>query len=491
MTFSISNYSPPGPVASAFLASDAFVRLLMGPIGSGKTNTCFFDALIRAATMPPCRDGVRRFKGLVVRDTYRELYSTTIKTWEDWFPRTVGEWSGSEDRPAIHKLTFQLADGGMLELEMHFRAIGEQSVEDALRGLEVTWAYVNEADLCAPEILVHLPGRVGRFPKVRDFAPGITFFSGIVLDCNAPDTDNYIYRDFVEKPKEGYAFFRQPGGRSAAAENVQNLPPRYYERICAANENQPWWIRRMVDNEFGASRAGLPVYSQFQDSDHVRPGMEPAEGLPIYFSCDAGLTPAAVFFQVLPGGFMRVLDELVPGRAGATLFGQAVADFVELAYPGFRLVAAWGDPSAEYGADLESGDLSFLDTVSGLVGVHIMPADTNELGARIEAVRQLLMTRPDGKTPALQISDRCPLLRRGFNSHYRFKKKRTGQVESYDLKPEKNDWSHVHDALQYGALGWRGRNAVISNSVSTEPGHLRRNQSSTVIPSSDFDVFAA
>lgn len=492
MSFSISSYAPPGPVAAAFLASHEFVRLLMGPIGSGKTNTCFFDALIRAATMPPCRDGTRRFKGLVIRDTYRELYSTTIKTWEDWFPRTMGEWSGSEDRPAVHKLTFELADGGMLELEMHFRAIGEQSVEDALRGLEVTWAYVNEADLCAPEILVHLPGRVGRFPKIRDFPVGVTFFSGIVLDCNAPDTDNYIYVDFVEKPKEGYAIFRQPGGRSPAAENVQNLPPRYYERICAANENQPWWIRRMVDNEFGASRAGLPVYPQFQDSDHVVPGMRPIEGLPIYFACDAGGTPAGVFFQVAAGGYMRVLDEFVPGHMGATAFGQQVADFATLEYPGFHLVAAWGDPSAEYGADTENGELAWLDTVAAQIGIPILPTEGNEIGVRIDAVRQLLTARPDGKTPSLQISDRCRMLRRGFNSNYRYKKLKRGQAVVYDRdKPEKNEFSHVHDALQYGALGWRGRNAVVQNVVNTETGKLRRNRGDSFVPSSDFDVFAA
>ena len=487
----VTNFAAPGPVAAAFLADRSFVRLLMGPVGSGKTNTCFFDALYIAATMPPCLDEVRRFRGLVVRDTYRELYSTTIKTWWEWFPKDMGEWSGSEDRPGIHKLTFTCADGRIVEIEMHFRAIGDQSVEDALRGLEVTWAYVNEADLCAPEILVHLPGRVGRFPKRRDFSAGVTFFSGIVLDCNAPDTDNYVYRDFVEKPKEGYRLFRQPGGRDAGAENLHNLQPGYYARQIAANANEPWWIKRMIDNEFGASRSGLPVYSQFHDSDHVRAKMEPVEGLPIYFACDAGLTPAGVFFQVLAGGFMRVLDELVPGRNGATAFADAAADFMALHYPGFILASAWGDPSAEYGADTENGELTFLDTVSGIIGVTIHPAETNELGARIEAVRQLLIARPDGKSPALQISDRCPLLRRGFNSHYRYKKRRVGQVETTGLKPEKNDWSHIHDALQYACLGWRGRNAVVSNTVSHEPGRLRRGSADNFVPPSNFDVFNA
>ena len=38
------------------------------------------------------------------------------------------------------------------------------------------------------------------------------------------------------------------------------------------------------------------------------------------------------------------------------------------------------------------------------------------------------------------------MLLRGFRHGYRYKKKRTGELED---KPDKNEYSHIHDANQY------------------------------------------
>jgi hypothetical protein len=70
--------------------------------------------------------------------------------------------------------------------------------------------------------------------------------------------------------------------------------------------------------------------------------------------------------------------------------------------------------------------------------------------ARINAV-DVLLTKLIGGKPAFQISPCCEMLRRGFISEYKYHIFK-GVTERVGEKPEKNEFSHVHDALQYGAL---------------------------------------
>ena len=76
-------WNPPGPVSAAFMNDMADVMALMGPVGSGKTSTCVMK-LARIATMqaPAPVDGVRYTKWAVIRDTYRNLNRTTVKTFK-------------------------------------------------------------------------------------------------------------------------------------------------------------------------------------------------------------------------------------------------------------------------------------------------------------------------------------------------------------------------------------------------------------------------
>ncbi|MDV7403077.1 hypothetical protein RZS08_67255, partial [Arthrospira platensis SPKY1] len=67
----------PGPIAEAFYWSDDGVVGIQGPVGSGKTTTLLKSRLRRALMMPRSTvDGVRRYKLLTMRETYRQLWST-------------------------------------------------------------------------------------------------------------------------------------------------------------------------------------------------------------------------------------------------------------------------------------------------------------------------------------------------------------------------------------------------------------------------------
>jgi len=94
------SYFPPGPVAAKFHNASGFVRGLMGPVGSGKSSSCCVEIVMRSLQQEPWYDGVRRSRWAIIRNTYPELKSTTIKTWETWFPGNVAPSNGTPRSPA-------------------------------------------------------------------------------------------------------------------------------------------------------------------------------------------------------------------------------------------------------------------------------------------------------------------------------------------------------------------------------------------------------
>ncbi len=505
-------YEPPGPVAEAFLRERLMVRFLMGPFGSGKTNTAFFDALTLAASMPVCLDGYRRFRGIVIRDLYSDLWETTIPSWHEWFPEEMGEWSGSKGRAATHRLEFEMADGHNLKFEITFRAMQDKSVESALRGIEFTWAFMNEADLLSEDVLTFLIGRAEqrRYPPMRLLPPSAIkinedgeqepdYFAGVIGDCNPPTVKSWIYRRFEREKPFSHRIFKQPSGRSPNGENRLRISAAAYERIAKANADKDWWVKRMVDGQYGYDRSGLPVYDAYQDDRHCAPEhFEPDPNLPLRLAFDQGVTgPAMLISQFRYNGQVRVLGEFAPDhRMGPTRFGQTCKAILRQRYSGFRIHGAVGDPAAFSGGDAEGGDLCWAETVSVQIGVPMVPAPTNELNPRIDAVKQLLNHFPDGQ-PALLISPECEVLREGFLSEYKLETKGEGLDRKIADKPTKNYWSNPQDGLQYQVLDIFGLDAVIAGEPGGDTGRRHNlddddeddRRGGTVQVNADFDVF--
>ncbi len=218
------------PTIRSFMESDAFIRGLMGPIGGGKSSACVWDIIEKSIKQAPGRDGIRKTRWVVVRSSYRQLHDTTVKTFHQWFPPHVfGEWRPSEDRYIIKAL--RAADNEpAAEIEILFRALDRPDQVGNLLSLEVTGGWVNEAREIEWPIIDALQGRVGRYPAKRD---GGASWSGIIMDTNPPDVDSKWFKFFEERqldPKLA-AIFKQPSGRSPMAENLENLPDCYYDRL--------------------------------------------------------------------------------------------------------------------------------------------------------------------------------------------------------------------------------------------------------------------
>ena len=95
------------PTTWKFLADDSFFRGLLGPVGSGKSYACAAEVMLRAAKQPASpKDNIRYSRFVVVRNSYPELRTTTLKTWTELFPES--QW-GAAALVAAHHASYQAA----------------------------------------------------------------------------------------------------------------------------------------------------------------------------------------------------------------------------------------------------------------------------------------------------------------------------------------------------------------------------------------------
>jgi len=81
------------------------------------------------------------------------------------------------------------------------------------------------------------------------------------------------------------------------------------------------------------------------------------------------------------------------------------------------------------------------------------PPLNNNLTIRLDTVTACLTRTLGEGRPGLLLSPRCKVLRKAFNSGYRCRRVQIDNTERYEDKPEKNEWSHPMDALQYALCG--------------------------------------
>ena len=475
------DWRAPGPVARAFYDDMAPISAIMGPVGSGKTTAALVKIVEHARKQRPSpRDGVRRYKHLVIRDTFVNIQRTILPSWFGIFPKSMGEWVGGP--PAVHKLKFD--DGqGSIELQVDFMGLGDDVIENLLRGYEMTGFYANEVDLMSYGTIDFLFSRAGRYPSAMD---GGCVWRGGWMDFNAPEQDHWLHQLLVDKiipesdppqAAEGFSFYVQPGGMDAGAENRAHLPADYYEKMMG---NMPQWrARRLVHNRWGYSRDGKPVYPEFNDNVHVAPApLEPLPGVPVVLGIDAGGTPAAAFGQFVPGGGLRVFAEIVTGPGtGPKGFGRLILDVVAARCRGFE-ISGWVDPAAEHGV-ADGADRDWIAVVRQVTGIPLRPAPTNAPGMRQEALRSPLSRLVEGR-PGFLLSPCCKALRKALNSGYHYRRIQSGGASGrFDTKPNKNEWSHVAEALEYLALGGPGGLAAV---IGREAGRQ-------IVMENDYDVY--
>jgi hypothetical protein len=458
--------APLGPVCGAYYLDDSRVAVIEGPVGSGKSTGSCLRLQRHAYAQTPGTDGVARTRWAIVRNTKPQLKDTTIKTWLQVFPEALyGPFKHGEDlshtwsfRPQGHEYP--------IHAEFLFRALDDPSDVAKLLSLEVTGFWFNELREISEEIVAQAGRRTRYLSGDRP-----SKWSGWIGDTNPWDTEHWLQDRLIDNPREGWRYFRQPGGMDPNAENLENLEqseatldlpfddPRrreqgrtYYRK--ALVDYSPEDARVYVHAQRGRTRDGKPIYTDYSDSQHCAP-FELDPRIELTIGIDFGRTPAATIGQTWPGGRHRIRHELCAFDMGVKTFGAELRRFLAEKLPEFRVGRVTGDPAgdAKDGSDNTAFDLL---KASGIVA---RPATTNELSVRIEAVNGSFRRLVDGE-PALLIHPDCKMLRRACTDGYRYRKLKVAG-DRYSDDPDKNQWSHVAEALQYHLLGGGEGRAVM------------------------------
>lgn len=450
-------YNPP-PTIREFMESDQRVRIVRGPVGSGKSSGMVMELLRRAAQQAPDpKDGIRRTRAVIVRNTMPQLKTTSLKTINELL-RPVVEWEAQVSTVWIKQ--------GDIETEWILMPLDTPENVQRLLSLDITFAWLSELRELPPKILQDVLSRCGRFPSMMHGGPT---WRGVIGETNSFDEDSEWNKILEDKELDGkplpksWGYFVQPGARDANAENKENLVPGYYEDLI--ENNSPSWVEQYVDNLIAPSLSGEAVFrSSFKTTFHMaKQALEPIPSTILIIGMDFGRHPAAVLTQTDARGRLIALDEAVGDNMGVEQFVATVLRPL-LAQPKYsRLpVGIVGDPSGV--ARSQIGEESVFAALKRM-GFSSQPAQTNNIEPRLRAVEKWLLQQRDG-TAALLVSPTCDTLRRALQSKYRYAKQKDGELKP--LPDKTHPWSDIADAFQYAVLGHSG--TVLARLVKTRRG---------------------
>lgn len=487
------------PAVNSFLHDRNFSnKIILGGFGTGKTTAILHYILWRAVRMPACSDGVRRYKCVLVRNTSGELESTVLQTWLDWMcylPRPIGR----ENNKIKHNPNYyyEIYDRhGLIELHLFFLALDREDASRKLDSLELSDVFVGEARHVAWVHIEKLLARMGRYPKKVMFnhiwqdylerhpnaiyQEWFPYRPQLLCDSNPPPEGHWIQR----LEREGVANFElanpnlkvapikvyhQPKNiiqgsdgkwrNNPAADNVKYQSPTYWLEML---NNGIEFAKVYAQGEYGLTRDGNVVFPQFNSDLHIASTIDVLKDVPLFIIFDISLnalTPACLIMQQSPSGQLRCLKEFCTDRSSTReLAEDVVLPYIDRHFSGLELGGIIRDPASEAGNDLLDLKLQTGTILDEIFGMPSLPAKTNKLKPRLDAVTYYL-TRLFGGQPGLLISKAgCPILIEAFVAKYIYALKKVIGVEEHQEKPRKtHPHSDIMDCCQYGCCEFGGQ----------------------------------
>jgi hypothetical protein len=524
------------PTCYRFLQDSSFVTGITGPLGSGKSVTSVAKAGKVACEQAPDTDGYRKTRGLVIRNTYPELLSTTINTWKEVFDEAhCGPIHYSH--PITHHIVRPPeGDTPGIDMEVLFLALDKPGDIRHLKSLDATWAWVNEASEVPFEVVDMLTGRVGRYPPKE---PVPATWAGIFMDTNATDDQNWWHR--VAEMKGGpdltavnidgtvldlsWSFYQQPpaalevsdeggtvkciepgyqdmdcegvpvlgaGGRlwvvNPAAENLKYLRKGYYHQQITNKSLE--WIQRFMQAKHVYMVDGKAWVPEYSDQMMAR-SLTVNPDLPLIGGIDCGggtLNPAAVIGQRGLYGDWRTLSELSVFDVGINRFSEMLHAHLAQKYPGLALPTFYLDPAARTRDEVY--EIAVQEHLRSR-GFKVMLAPTNDPVTRRDALAlpmSRLIRLENGNTiPGFLVDKDCVTLRAALAGKWHRKRMNVGGLERYTDRPEKNAFSHVGDASGYMCMAG-GEHAILTR--NRKPSDQKAWGAGQQSFNTDFDVFS-
>lgn len=451
---------------------ESLVKIVEGHVGGGKSTMCCMAFFKVMREVPVCADGIRRAKGLILRNTYSELELTTLATWLQWFPEDMFGRLYRKS-PFHHVMRFRDDKDVICEFDVYFVSMDKPDDLKKVLSLELTVFYFNEVREVSRSVIVGLITRLtGRYPSktmlgLPEEYEGKLYYQCLIADTNAPNIRHWL-KDVEDNPPTGWKFFRQPPAMIPALEeqepDVVNGLGRWV--INPERENKKGStaygianMARSLDDErfkvdvlsqYGSSFDGKPVHPEYNSSMHFsRDVLAPVSGCPIYLGWDFGSTPAVVVWQLV-GGALNLIDNWQAEWSDIGTFVDSVfmpiwiTKYNEWHTKGNYI--STGDPA---GKSITTHEIRTLNDR----GIKTYPGQTNDPATRRAALTQWLNRNVNGK-PAVKISSHCDFMNEAYAGGYMYKRINVfsnGNVKFHAV-PEKNDYSHSAEAGEYALL---------------------------------------
>lgn len=434
------------PIQKAFIESRAEADLFSSRMGEGKSaGLCW--AIWYHTMRNPGADWV------LIRDTWVNLESTTFKEFFEWFGG-FGEYRASSKLFTWHLDAMQ---AGKKRGTLKFMGLDDPKDAHSLQSLAIAGAALDEpapaaeSGGIAEEIFDALLSR-RRQRNMKWYA--------VKLAQNNPDENHWSYRRFVvpgtlPTPRfdtDGTPLLlpdQDPGfilWHTDKPENLQNLPPGYYEQLRIKWSHRPDFVKRFVEGQFGHISKGQKVTPEWSDQLHLTTGLVAVKGEMLFLLWDFGLNPTCIITQVSPLGHWNIIQSFVGDGIGVE---QLIEDYVRPVlsrdYKGFK----WkhiGDPAGKEREQSNSQRSAVKVIIKSLGGRwQDGPVQIHE---RVDPLRAVLTKTISGRGLVQVDQEKAKhvwlALRGGWHYHI----SRTGLVSE---KPVKDDHSHPGDSMGYGA----------------------------------------
>ena len=487
------------PTLRAALLSSADVRIVQGPVESGKSVWLLGALYKMACEMPRCKDGIRRSRFLITRQTEAELRRGIIRTYKDWFDEeTYGELKGK--MPVIANAKFL-----DVEMEVEFFAFDGDSVASLkrLRSTEYTAAAINEGQYESMKFVLAVRQRTGRYPS-REMCPDYDRKKRLVMDMNAPQTDLHwvpmmrgdipIPADYSKREKlelrcpPDWEFFVQPPivlpihdeegdiiDFEINEDAGENLPFQDREAIlsmCATGALDD--IKRDYMNLTVQVKSGRPRYPKFQRDKQVsKERLDPIENAPPIIGYDPGINGAAVIFQRINSRW-RAIHEIYcrgnPDLNSAAKVGKRMRQMLDDHYPWWRKTGAsfWGDP---FGTRQQTGPEDTYYKIIAEQGIQFLtPEPKDNPAIRWEIGKAIVEQFPEGQ-PRLEICPiGCPMLVDAFDGGATMMvEKIEGGEGIKETINKKSKYADIIEAAEYAFWGGGESVSIVEGPKAEQP----------------------
>ncbi len=475
----------PGKSIQEFHDSQAFVRVLIGGRGSGKTTACAVEALRHC-------NHYAGAKVLAVRQTQVSNQDTSVKTFNEVYDKAGYRIQEDEEISLFRKwndgLTVRIPSRDAIEAYNEFMAGGnhtrqqiktwidnegdrlcsyiefrglkdEAKVEGQLRGYECSQMFMVESDLLQEQ---DLDLAIGCLRWKDAYGAYIEDYS-IILDTNPPSPRHWIAQ--MEKRVAAdptYHFWH-----IKTAENEQNLPPGYIKKLERQYREKPAHYRRYLLGEYAELFEGKPVYFAFREDKHAFEDIPWPSGAYLVRGWDFGSTHAntwsAYFKQdfdvgrtVVTAEYWWCLHEYFNEMSDTERQCRAVNDITEREFPFWndRSICAgvldFCDPSGAHRTDTGQ---SVAVVRANLPGIRLSwNARVRSLDTTIAIGNRLMETKdPLGRYVFKVDKKWCPRLYAALYGEYRWPQAgEAGYNSGEPIKgPKCNGSDHLADSVRY------------------------------------------